>query len=137
VVCFRVIEMTGKRYYITTFGDWARYSASFANSHWLVVGSEVLARCDGHDEATSTLGEIAMISDKTDIVVLIEADEGAHLLLDDHPYFEPLPHPLSGQAISGSAHTALAPLGVKPGDSTFDVAEAISQHHPLLRHCVY
>lgn len=29
--------MTGKRYYITTLGDWQRHASRFANSHWLTL----------------------------------------------------------------------------------------------------
>jgi len=29
--------MTGKRYYMTTLGDWQRHAARFANSHFIVL----------------------------------------------------------------------------------------------------
>jgi hypothetical protein len=107
--------MTGKAYYITTLADWQRHAARFANSHWI------------------TLDE----TDRPRILVLIEADEGVHLSLDDDPSFEPLPHPLAQKAISDSAQSALAPHGVAPGATTFDAAEALARIHPLLRHRVF
>ena len=73
----------------------------------------------------------------TRILVLIEADEGVHLSLEDEPAFEPLPHPLAQKPISDSAQAALAPHGVAPGATTFDAAEALARIHPLLRHRVF
>jgi hypothetical protein len=73
----------------------------------------------------------------TNILVLIEADEGVHLSLDDDPAFEALPHPLAQKPISNAAQKALAPHGVTPGATTFDAAEALARVHPLLRHRVF
>jgi len=69
--------------------------------------------------------------------VLVEADEGVHLALEDEPTFEALPHPLSQKPISDSAQAALAAHGVAPGATTFDAAEAVARIHPLLRHRVF
>jgi len=112
--------MTGKRYYLTTLGDWQRHAARFAHSHWLAL-----------DEPTP------VANDATRILVLIEADEGVHLALEDDAAFEPLPHPLAQKPISDAAQTALAPHGVPPGATTFDAAEALARRHPLLRHRVF
>ena len=71
------------------------------------------------------------------ILVLIEADEGVHLSLEDEPAFQPLPHPLAQKPISDAAQAALAPHGVAPGATTFDAAEALARVHPLLRHRVF
>ena len=71
------------------------------------------------------------------ILVLIEADEGVHLSLEDEPAFEPLPHPLTQKPISEAAQAALAQHGVAPGATTFDAAEALARVHPLLRHRVF
>ena len=73
----------------------------------------------------------------TRILVLIEADEGVHLSLEDEPAFEPLPHSLAQKPISDAAQAALAPHGVAPGATTFDAAEALARIHPLLRHRVF
>ena len=73
----------------------------------------------------------------TRIIVLIDADEGVHLALDDDAAFEALPHPFAPKAISHSAHEALAAHGVTPGSTTFDAAEAIARAHPLLRPRVF
>ncbi len=116
--------MTGKRYYITTLGDWQRHASRFANSHWLAIGN--------HADAATAPPHAA-----TRILVLIEADEGAHLALEDDAAFEPLPHPLAQQPISAVAQAALASLGVAPKATTFDATEAAARVHPLLRHRVF
>ena len=117
--------MTGKCYYLTTLGDWKRHAARFANSHWLAVG------------AAAAPMENAAPHDSAQILVLIEADEGVHLALEDDSKFEPLPHPLAQKAISPAAQAALAPHGLAPGATTFEAAETAARVHPLLRHRVF
>jgi hypothetical protein len=119
--------MTGKRYYLTTLGAWHRHAARFANSHWLALGEAAL---------TVAPGEVAA-DDTTPILALVEADEGAHLALEDDVAFEALPHPLAQKPISETAQTALAAHGVVPGATTFDAVEAVATAHPLLRHRVF
>jgi hypothetical protein len=114
--------MTGKAYYLTTLGDWHRYAARFTNSHWLALDADPSAR---------------LLPGSARILVLVEADEGAHLALEDDSAFELLPHPLGQQPISAAAQAALARLGVACGASTFDAAEAAARVHPLLRHRVF
>lgn len=114
--------MTAKAYYVTTLGDWQRLAARFASSHWLAL--------DGNSDAGQPC-------DSTRILVLIEADEGAHLALEGDPAFERMPHPLAQQPISDGAQAALAALGVTSGATTFDAAEAAARVHPLLRHRVF
>jgi len=75
--------------------------------------------------------------DATRILVLVEADEGVHLALEDDAAFEALPHPLSHKPISDAVQQALAQHGVLRGDTTFDAAEAVARVHPLLRHRVF
>jgi hypothetical protein len=117
--------MTGKRYYLTTLGAWQRHAHRFANSHWVALG----------DAAAS--GAPHELDDAIQIAVLIEADEGAHLTLEDDAAFEALPHPLAQQPISAAAQSTLAPHGVAPGATTFDAAEALARLHPLLKHRVF
>jgi hypothetical protein len=119
--------MTGKLYYITTLGAWHRHAARFVNSHWLALSHAA------PNDATSD----AAPDDATAILVLVEADEGAHLALEDDAAFEALPHPLAQKPISETAQTALASHGVAPGATTFDAAEVIARVHPLLRHRVF
>jgi hypothetical protein len=114
------ILMTGKRYYITTLGDWRRHATRFANSHFIVL-----------DAPQGSSGDAAPI------LVLVEADEGVHLSLEDDAAFEALPHPLAQKPIPGAVQAALAAHGVAPGASTFDAAEALARVHPLLRHRVF
>jgi hypothetical protein len=104
--------MTGKRYYITTVESWQRHSGRFVHSHWVAL------------EAPA-------------ILVLVEADEGAHLALEDDAAFEALPHPLAQKPISEAAQAALARHGVPEGATTFDAVEAMATIHPLLRHRVF
>lgn len=71
------------------------------------------------------------------ILALIEADEGAHVALEDDAEFQALPHPLAQRPISQAAQEALAAYGVAPGATTFDATEAVAKFHPLLRHRVF
>jgi hypothetical protein len=119
--------MTGKRYYLTTLGAWHRHAARFANSHWIALGAAA---------PTDAPGDVAS-DEATPILVLVEADEGAHLALEDDAAFEALPHPLAQKPISEAAQAALAAHGVAPGATTFDAAEAVARVHPLLRHRVF
>lgn len=136
--------MTGKRYYLTTRGAWQRHAARFANSHFIVLdapaaaeqgvaGSGPTSESAGLKAAATTSAE----ESRRQILVLIEADEGVHLALEDESAFEALPHPLAQKPISGAAHAALASHGVAPGATTFDAAEALARVHPLLRHRVF
>ena len=105
--------MTGKRYYMATVEGWQRHAARFVHSHWIAL-----------EPAPA-------------IMLLVDADEGAHLALEDDPAFEALPHPLAQKPISEAAQAALAAQGVAGGASTFDAAEAVARIHPLLRHRVF
>ncbi len=119
--------MTGKRYYITTLGAWQRRASRFANSHWLALNKTT----------PENVSDAFVASDATPIIVLVEADEGAHLSLEDDAAFEALPHPLAQKPISQTARDALASHDVPYGATTFDVAEAVGRAHPLLRHRVF
>jgi hypothetical protein len=123
--------MTGKRYYITTRDAWQQHAGRFSSSHWVELRSELEFHVEANAFASAAPGVHAAI------LVLVEGDEGAHLALEDDPAFEALPHPLGQKAISDSSQVALAALGVTPGATTFDVAEAVARIHPLLRHRVF
>jgi hypothetical protein len=111
--------MTGKLYYLTSLGAWKRLAERFVHSHWIVTEAE------------------KAIDDASRIFVVVDADEGAHAALEDDPDFEKLPHPLSDRPLSDASRHALAPLGIRHGDSTFVAAEALARIHPLLRHRVF
>ncbi|MGH9746906.1 MAG: hypothetical protein ACRD59_12460 [Candidatus Acidiferrales bacterium] len=96
------------------------------------VGCGFEPAADGHAVARAIA-----VSAATPILVLIEADEGVHLALEDDAAFEPLPHPLTPKPISVAAQSALASHGVPPGATTFDATEAVARAHPLLRHRVF
>ena len=117
--------MTGRRYYITSLADWHRHAHRFANSHWLAL----------HDDDGVIVSR--EVTRATRIVVLVDADEGVHLALEDDSAFEALPHPLASKPISAAAQAALATHGVAPGATTFDATELVSRAHPLLRHRVF
>ncbi len=119
--------MTGKRYYLTALGAWHRHASRFVNSHWLALSAAAPTVAPGDVDA----------DDATPILVLVEADEGAHLALEDDAAFEALPHPLAQKPISEAAQTVLAVHGITPGATTFDAAEAVARVHPLLRHRVF
>ncbi|MGO9590540.1 MAG: hypothetical protein ACLP3K_10915 [Candidatus Acidiferrales bacterium] len=127
--------MTGRAYYVTTLADWRRHAARFANSHFVVLGGGNESASAAND-AQST-GDPSMPRADTKILVLIEADEGVHLSLEDEPAFEPLPHPLAQKPLSPAVHVALEPHGVAPGATTFDAAETLGRIHPLLGHRVF
>ena len=152
--------MTGKAYYITTLANWHRHAARFANSHFIVLGAPMSPSApsdDRHSERSAPVSssvfagsantpahaveepllDVTRGNDSLRILVLIEADEGVHLSLDDDPAFEPLPHPLAQKPISAAAQSALAAHGVPPAATTFDAAEALARVHPLLRHRVF
>jgi hypothetical protein len=111
--------MTGRAYYLTTLGEWQRHAGCFANSHWVAADPG------------------APVSEGSHILVLVEGDESVHLALEQHPSFEPLPHPLSHRPVSERISAELAAHGVAPDATTFDVAEAVAHAHPLLRHRVF
>jgi hypothetical protein len=125
--------MTGKAYYLTTLGALQRQSARLNTSYWLalVPNGEPLPAIGEPDSAARALPETAQV------LALIEADEGAHLSLEDDADFQALPRPLAQPPISPAAQAALAAYGVAPGATTFDAAEAVVQFHPLLRHRVF
>lgn len=85
----------------------------------------------------ATDDSLGAFAETTPILVLIEADEGAHLALQDDAEFEQLPHPLAQRPISEAAHNALAAHGVASGATTFEAAETVARVHPLLRHRVF
>jgi hypothetical protein len=122
--------MTGKRYYLTTLDAWQRYAPRFVNSHFIV-----LKLSDTTEEGTPYTPPMA--DNDGQIIVLVEADEGAHLALEDEPAFKALPHPLAQKPISNAAQSALAQHGVTSGATTFDAAETLARVHPLLRHRVF
>jgi hypothetical protein len=135
--------MTGKSYYITTLGDWQRHAARFANSHFVMLDAPAVSSggaehaVPGDDAWRDANHQPPPLNAGSRILVLIEADEGVHLSLEDDSAFEALPHPLAQKQISASAQSALAPHGVAPGATTFDAAEALARIHPLLKHRVF
>jgi hypothetical protein len=132
--------MTGKAYYLTTLGAWRRHAGRLTNSHWVALCHTSSAETEGAEDTAcraTTEDESCGLLEMTQILALIEADEGGHLTLQDDPEFEQLPHPLAQRPISKAAQDALAVHGVATGATTFDAAEAIAKVHPLLRHRVF
>lgn len=155
--------MTGRRYYFTTLGAWRRHAARCAETHFVSVnglGAQSGDGCAGpqSEEATAdgngvqveqtqakacatdgedTQAEAFATDDGTPIIALIDADEGAHLAMENDAEFETLPHPLARTAVSQRVSAALAQFGVAHGDDTFAVAEKLARVNPLLRHRVF
>lgn len=153
--------MTGRQYYLTTIGAWRRHAGRCAETHFVTVrgpegpqSEEATDHRNGvpaeqkqakalptdgertHDEAH--LGEQACSADDaTQILALVDADEGAHLAMENDAEFEALPHPLARAAVSQRVSTALAQFGVGRGDDTFTVADKLAGVTPLLRHRVF
>lgn len=123
--------MTGKRYYITGLADWQRHANRFSNSHWFS-----LAATGGSSDESVTSPRGPSDSNQP-IIVIVEADEGGHLALEDDPAFEPLPHPFSQEPISARAQDALGSFDLRPGATTLELSEALGRFHPLLRHRVF
>lgn len=136
--------MTGKAYYLTTLGDWRRHAARFATSHFVSLDTP-LAPLDPGISSTANAprtgdtekADSPAPDDGTKILVLVEADEGIHLALEDDVAFEQLPHPLAQRPISPMAQAALAQQGVQAGATTFETTEIMARVHPLLRHRVF
>jgi len=125
--------MTGKAYYLTTLGDWRRHAARFATSHFVILDAD----SSSESPLAFAIAGPPDVRDDAKILALIEADEGAHLALEDDAAFEQFPHPLTQKSISSVAQAALAPQGIPLGATTFDVAETLARIHPLLRHRVF
>jgi hypothetical protein len=149
--------MTGRRYYFTTIGAWRRHAAHCAETHFVTVNASAGANRNGsiasrqaeatddragvsveQTQAKARLREQACATDDaTQILALIDADEGAHLAIENDSEFETLPHPLARVPVSQRVGAALAQFGVAQGDDTFTVAEKLAHVNPLLRHRVF
>jgi len=143
--------MTGRRYYFTTLGAWRRHAARCAETHFVALngseeqsghGSIASQEAGATDESNGVSGECTQAEacdtdDATQILALIDADEGAHLAMENDAEFETLPHPLARTAVSQRVSAALAQFGVAQDDDTFSVAEKLARVNPLLRHRVF
>jgi len=140
--------MTGRRYYLTTLGAWRRHAPHCAETHFVTVnvpeeqsghGNIASQQADGRNGVSveQTQAKARATDDATPILALIDADEGAHLAMENDAEFEELPHPLARTPVSKHVTAALAPFGVVRGDDTFTVAEKVAHVNPLLRHRVF
>jgi len=143
--------MTGKRYYFTTIGAWRRHAERCAETHFVrVEGPRQRSREGGTGPqqaeaindgsgvpAERTQAEGCATDGATQILALIDADEGAHLAMENDAEFEALPHPLARVPVSQRVSAALEQFGVAHGDDTFALAEKLSRVSPLLRHRVF
>jgi len=109
-------HMQGRTYYITNLESWQREATRFTTSHYIHADPQ------------------AAPAPNTKILAMVEADEGTHNSLSQHPQWQELPHPLSSKPIPTSAAEALAPHGVSPFATTFEATEAIAKNHPILRY---
>ncbi|MGH9864737.1 MAG: hypothetical protein ACRD4H_04910 [Candidatus Acidiferrales bacterium] len=111
---------------MTTRAAWRRHAGRCAETHFLLLG--------GPEKQS---GQACATDEATPILALIDADEGAHLAMENDAEFEGLPHPLARTSVSQRVADALAPFGVARGDDTFAVAEKLARVNPLLRHRVF
>lgn len=135
--------MVGKRYYLTNVAAWQRHAAHCVEAHFILLHSETTDGIRPHlgeslrmlPLQTSSSSDTAPVTEM--ILVLVTADEAAHIALENDHELEPLPHPLARTPISERAAAALALFGVATGDDTFSVAEKLARIHPLLKHRVF
>lgn len=125
--------MIGKRYYLMLFAAWLRHAPRCAESHFVVLDPE----SNSPAPVSVAQSTARMIAVGARILVLVTADEAAHIALENDPDVEALPHPLSRAPISERAAAALAPLGVAQDDDTFTAAEKLARVHPLLKHRIF
>lgn len=125
--------MTGKRYYLTTLDAWHRHLPRCAESHFIILDGAAA----GFRPAQPADHPSGLDGDSPLILVLVAADEAAHIALENDAEVEALPHPLARTPVSECAVAALAPLGIVSGDDTFTVAEKLARVNPLLRHRVF
>jgi hypothetical protein len=106
-------------YYLTTLSEWTSKSAQFTASHYILA--------DLNRAATPG----------TRILVIVEADEGAHNSLSQDSNWQELPHPLSPRMIPANVADELSSHGVTTFNTMFEALEAIAMSHPILRHRVF
>ena len=124
--------MIGKRYYLTTFAAWRPHAQRYSQCHFVVLDAPDHRYARGAADKIDPARAAAIL-----ILVLVTADEAAHIALENDPEVEALPHPLARVPISERAAAALAQFGVVPGDDTFTMAEKLARVHPLLKHRVF
>lgn len=115
---------------------WQRVAHRCTEAHFVILdapeGKAIAIGVESRDGAANS-----PVAAPALILALVTADEAAHIALETDAEFEPLPHPLARTPISERVATALASLGVDPGDDTFTVAEKLGCINPLLRHRVF
>jgi len=124
--------MTGKRYYLTTFAAWQPHAHRCSQCHFVVLDAPV----HGHAHGAADKIDPARVASALTLV-LVTADEDAHIALENDPEVEALPHPLARVPISERAAAALEQFGVVQGDDTFTMSEKLARVHPLLKHRVF
>jgi hypothetical protein len=124
--------MTGKRYYLTTIAAWQPHAHRCSQCHFVVLDAPGHGHMRGAADKIDPARVAAIL-----ILVLVTADEAAHIALENDPQVEALPHPLARAPISERAAAALAQFGVVSGDDTFTMAEKLARVHPLLKHRVF
>ena len=135
--------MTGRAYYVTTIAAWSQHATRFPSSHWVQLGTSIQsvpslsAGLAGNPtkcltQQSSPVGVTMDEAHATPILAVIEGDEGVHLMLERHPDFCALPHPLSTKPIPAQVSAQMAHCGIPAGATTFEVAERMANLHPLL-----
>jgi hypothetical protein len=133
--------LTGRTYYLTTMELWQSNAARFVTSHYVhvdgtAVGDAPPSEAETIPAETHAEHPVQNAQASPSILVVVDADEGTHNDLERSGWL-PLPHPLSLKPIPPSSYSALAGRGIAPSATTLDVAEALAQVHPLLRHRIF
>ncbi len=128
--------MTGRRYYLTNLAAWQRHASRCAETHFIVLDPPS-EKGSGPREAVSDTNSATSVGHGALVLVLVTADEAAHIALDSDAEVEALPHPLARTPISARVAAALAPFGIAVSDDTFTVAEKLARVNPLLRHRLF
>jgi hypothetical protein len=107
--------MLSKIYYRTTLGAHNAQCQNFVGSHWIPCSPT------------------ATISDSTEILVQIEASEGAHDSLSSDPGFHTLSLLVAGTPLCSACVSALSSYGIVAGDSMYVAARKLSAISPGLK----
>lgn len=107
--------MTGKAYYRMLYQDYKLHLDKFKQSHWMPCV------------------EAGELTDDTEIVVYVEADEGAHLALESDSNLHAMSSITAGSTMCSDCVTALQHHGVTAEDNMYKAARKLAQSNPALR----
>ena len=110
--------MLGHAYYRTTRGELLKMKDHFQSSHYIP--------CDKNIKEEE-------VNDAMPIVVYLHAEEGVHLMLEDHPKFHAMSSIMAGGKMCADCVGALKSHGVTGEHNMYEVAKKLSAIHLGLR----